>query len=52
MAKIDVINTELVRPRKYHEDSSLKEVPHVNRPFQVVETGNEIQATFLNLLRV
>ena len=41
MAKIEVTKTELVWPGKYNEDGSLKEVPQVNLPFQVIETINE-----------
>src|SRR5690606_26690232 len=35
----------LVWPGKYNEDGTLKEVPRVNLPFQVIETVNESQAT-------
>ena len=45
MAKIDIIKTELVWPGKYNEDGTLKEVPRVNLPFQVIETVNESRAT-------
>ena len=45
MAKIDTTRTELVWPGKYNEDGSLKEVPKVNLPFQVIETVNESRAT-------
>lgn len=45
MAKIDIIKTELVRPGKYHEDGTLREVPRVKLPFQVIETINESRAT-------
>jgi len=45
MAKIDVNKTELVWPGKYNEDGSRKEVPHVDLPFQVIETINESRAT-------
>lgn len=45
MEKIEVIKTELVWPGKYNEDGSLKEVPRVNLPFQVIETINESRAT-------
>lgn len=41
MVKIEVTKTELVWPGKYNEDGSLKEVPRVNLPFQVIETINE-----------
>ena len=37
MAKIDITKTELVWPGKYDEDGTLKEVPRVNLPFQVIE---------------
>ena len=36
-----VTRTELVWPGKYNEDGTLKEVPRVNLPFQVIETVNE-----------
>ena len=45
MAKIDITKTELVWPGKYNEDGTLKEVPQVNLPFQVIETVNESRAT-------
>lgn len=45
MAKIDITKTELVWPGKYNEDSTRKEVPRVNLPFQVIETVNESRAT-------
>ena len=45
MAKIDVTKTELIWPGKYNEDGTLKEVPRVNLPFQVIETVNESRAT-------
>lgn len=45
MTKIDVTRTELVWPGKYNEDGTLKEVPRVNLPFQVIETVNESRAT-------
>lgn len=45
MEKIEVIKTELVWPGKYNEDGSLKEVPRVNLPFQVIETINESRAS-------
>jgi adenine-specific DNA-methyltransferase len=45
MAKIEVTKTELVWPGKYNEDGSLKEVPRVNLPFQVIETINESRAS-------
>ena len=45
MEKIEVIKTELIWPGKYNEDGSLKEVPRVNLPFQVIETINESRAT-------
>jgi len=41
MAKIDITKTELVWPGKYNEDGTLKEVPRVSLPFQVIETVNE-----------
>lgn len=45
MAKIDITKTELVWPGKYNEDGTLKEVPQVSLPFQVIETVNESRAT-------
>ena len=45
MAKIDITKTELVWPGKYNEDGTLKEVPRVNLPFQVIETVNESRTT-------
>lgn len=44
MAKIEVTRTELVWPGKYKEDGTLKEVPRVSLPFQVIETVNESRA--------
>ena len=45
MAKNDITKTELVWPGKYNEDGTLKEVPRVSLPFQVIETVNESRAT-------
>ena len=45
MAKIDISRTELVWSGKYNEDGTLREVPRVSLPFQVVETVNESRAT-------
>jgi DNA modification methylase len=45
MAKIDITKTELVWPGKYDEDGTLKDVPRVSLPFQVIETVNESRAT-------
>ena len=45
VAKIDITRTELVWPGKYSEDGTLKEVPRVSLPFQVIETANESRAT-------
>ena len=45
MTKIDITRTELVWPGKYNEDGTLKEVPRVSLPFQVIETVNESRAT-------
>lgn len=45
MAKIDISRTELVWPGKYNEDGTLKEMPLVNLPFQVIETVHESRAT-------
>src|SRR3990170_3664666 len=45
MAKIEITRTELVWPGKYNEDGTLKEVPRVNLPFQVIETVNESRAS-------
>lgn len=45
MAKIDITKTELVWPGKYDEGGTLKEVPRVSLPFQVIERVNESRAT-------
>ena len=45
MAKIDITKTELVWHGKYNEDGTLREVPRVNLPFQVIERVNESRAT-------
>ena len=45
MTKIDVTRTELVWPGKYNEDGTLREVPRVSLPFQIIETINESRAT-------
>lgn len=45
MAKIDITKTELVWPGKYNEDGTIKEVPRVSLPFQVIEAINESRAT-------
>lgn len=45
MSKIEITKTELVWPGKYNEDGTLKEVPRVNLPFQIIETINESRAT-------
>ena len=45
MAKVEITKTELVWPGKYNDDGTLKEVPRVNLPFQVIETVNESRAT-------
>jgi adenine-specific DNA-methyltransferase len=45
MAKIEVTKTELVWPGKYNEDGTLKHVPRVDLPFQVIDTVNESRAT-------
>jgi DNA modification methylase len=45
MAKIEVNKVELVWPGKYNEDGTLKEVPRVSLPFQVIERVNESRAT-------
>ena len=45
MPKIDITKTELAWPGKYNDDGTLKEVPQVNLPFQVIETVNESRAT-------
>ena len=44
-AKISVTKTELVWPGKYNKDGTLREVPRVTLPFQVIETVNESRAT-------
>ncbi|MEW5865541.1 MAG: DNA methyltransferase [Bacillota bacterium] len=43
--KIEITRTELVWPGKYNEDGTLKEVPRVNFPFQVIEAINQGRAT-------
>ena len=45
MGKVEVSRTELVWPGKYNEDGTLKEVPRVALPFQIIETVNESRAT-------
>jgi DNA modification methylase len=45
MRKIEITKTELVWPGKYNENATLKEVPRVSLPFQVIETVNESRAT-------
>ena len=45
MAKVNVSRTELVWPGKYNDDGTLKEVPRVSLPFQIIETVNESRAT-------
>ncbi|GIX46084.1 MAG: site-specific DNA-methyltransferase [Candidatus Tectimicrobiota bacterium] len=45
MAKIEINKVELVWPGKYNEDGTLKEVPRVSLPFQVIERVNESRAT-------
>ena len=45
MTKIDITRTELVWHGKYNEDGTLKEVPRVSLPFQVIETVNESRTT-------
>jgi len=45
MAKIEITKTELVWPGKYNDDGTLKEVPRVSLPFQVIERVNESRAT-------
>ena len=45
MANINITKTELVWPGKYNDDGSLREVPSVNLPFQVIERVNESRAT-------
>jgi DNA modification methylase len=45
MAKIEITRIELVWPGKYNEDGTLKEVPCVSLPFQVIERVNESRAT-------
>lgn len=43
--RIPVTRTELVWPGKYNGDSTLREVPRVSLPFQVIERINESRAT-------
>ena len=45
MAKIEITKTELVWPGKYNEDGTLREVPRISLPFQVIERVNESRAT-------
>jgi DNA modification methylase len=45
MAKIEITKPELVWPGKYNEDGTLREVPRVHLPFQVIERVNESRAT-------
>jgi adenine-specific DNA-methyltransferase len=45
LAKIEIIKTELVWPGKYNEDGTLKDVPRVSLPFQIIETVSESRAT-------
>ena len=45
MTKLDVTKSELYWPGKYNDDGTLKEVPRVSLPFQVIETVNESRAT-------
>lgn len=45
MTTVEVTKTELVWPGKYNEDGTLREVPKVSLPFQVIETVNESRAT-------
>lgn len=42
---LKVTKTELVWPGKYNDDGTLREVPRINLPFQVIETINESRAT-------
>ena len=41
MPNLDVAKTELLWPGKYNEDGTLRDVPQVNLPFQIIETVNE-----------
>ncbi|MCX8061257.1 MAG: site-specific DNA-methyltransferase [Candidatus Methanomethylicaceae archaeon] len=45
MAKIEISKVELVWPGKYNEDGTLREIPRMSLPFQVVERVNESRAT-------
>ena len=45
MAKTEINKVELAWPGKYNEDGTLKEVPRVSLPFQVIELVNESCAT-------
>ena len=45
MAKVNATKTELLWPGKYNDDGTLKEVPHLSLPFQVIETVNESRST-------
>jgi 16S rRNA G966 N2-methylase RsmD len=41
MTKIESSKTELLWPGKFSAEGTMKEVPHVSLPFQVVERVNE-----------
>ena len=45
IASIPITRTELVWPGKYTPDGTLREVPKVSLPFQVIERINETRAT-------
>lgn len=44
MAKVEITKSELVWPGKYNDDGTLKEVPRVSLPFQIIETVKESRA--------
>lgn len=45
MARLEITKTDLVCHGKYNEEGTLKQVPGVNLPFQVIGTINESRAT-------
>ena len=45
MVKLELNKTELVWPGKYNDDGTLREIPRVSLPFQIIETVNESRAT-------
>ena len=45
MVTLELNKTELVWPGKYNDDGTLREIPRVSLPFQIIETVNESRAT-------